>query len=253
MTQDEAFEVFDLSTLPQHKIKIIWNMISKDKTFVLNKQQFFVAIRLIQFTQNHQSVKNLALSVPDGVELNPPYFKDITEKELAKRGLSIVPVQPSDQNRYLIEYTNSTDSRDINPLLLKTKPELHSLNIDKTSTEKNIPMTNGTHSKIYGTSTRNLDLEGKMHSNRNKTELSANTSHNHTRELKKTTTINNTESKCNCEQLELRYSKLHQEFDMMRKLLEMTMDNVNQLTREVSTLKDNNMKLAAKTKLQKNK
>lgn len=53
-------------------------MISKGKIFILNKQQFFVAVRLVQFTQNQQAVQNLTLTVPEEIDLDPPYFKGLS-------------------------------------------------------------------------------------------------------------------------------------------------------------------------------
>lgn len=59
-------------------------MVKSDETPVLKKDEFFVAVRLIQFRQNQESVRNLTLTVPSHVDLKPPYFKGISDFKLEK-------------------------------------------------------------------------------------------------------------------------------------------------------------------------
>ena len=118
VTLDETLEVLSLSGLPQPKLKIILNMISHGKIFVLNKQQFFVAVRLVQFHQNRQAVQNMTLTVPDGVDLNPPYFKSFEnintdseqDKEIKQKSFSKEAVPSSRSMETNDSFKNSNDS-----------------------------------------------------------------------------------------------------------------------------------------------
>ena len=56
---------------------MIFKMVKDDQSSSLTKDQFFVAIRLIQFRQNKEIVRNLTLTVPSNIGLRPPFFKDI--------------------------------------------------------------------------------------------------------------------------------------------------------------------------------
>ena len=58
---------------------MILDMAKPNKDDKLNKEHFFVAVRLIQFHQNRQNVENLTLTVPRGVRLDLPYFKGFND------------------------------------------------------------------------------------------------------------------------------------------------------------------------------
>jgi len=79
VSRDEAIEVLSLSRLSRKKLDMILDMSMKKGSTSLNKNQFFVAVRLIQFRQNKETVRNLKLTVPDDVDLKPPFFKGFLE------------------------------------------------------------------------------------------------------------------------------------------------------------------------------
>lgn len=90
ITCDEALEVLCLSGISEQKLIMILNMARNsmtDKTSTLNREQFYVAVRLVQFRQNRVSVQNLTLTVPDDICLKPPYFRGISELEIEKKRL----------------------------------------------------------------------------------------------------------------------------------------------------------------------
>lgn len=74
---EAARKVLSLSSISRDDLDMIIHMVTINNAYTLTRQQFYVAVRLIQFRQNNESVKNLRLTVPDNVRLNPPYFKNI--------------------------------------------------------------------------------------------------------------------------------------------------------------------------------
>jgi len=82
----------------------------EDKLFLLNKQQFYTAIRLVQFTQNQQSVQNLTLTVPSDVSLHPPFFEGVTDSEAKNQFDSYTPSMESNECK-INEDLDETNSR----------------------------------------------------------------------------------------------------------------------------------------------
>lgn len=82
ISSKEAMQVLSLSCLSRQKLNMILKIATSGNSSILNRDQFYVAVRLIQFRQNEQSVKNLTLTVPDGVNLKPPHFEGFNSLEI---------------------------------------------------------------------------------------------------------------------------------------------------------------------------
>lgn len=89
LTFDETYGLLSRSCLPENKLRMILSMAKPKEIKYFDREHIFVAVRLIQFYQNHQNVKNLSLTVPDGVRLKPPYLKGISDKYKSRRKKSL--------------------------------------------------------------------------------------------------------------------------------------------------------------------
>lgn len=82
------------SKLPVDILKSIWNMSDANpKTNTLDRKKFFVAIRLIQLSQNGQSAQGPNLSCDPTAILRPPFFDGVTGVTL--QPFATAPTAPS--------------------------------------------------------------------------------------------------------------------------------------------------------------
>ena len=112
-------------------------MVTTENTSTLTKEQFYVAVRLIQFRQNRETVKNLNLTVPENVHLNPPIFKNINEKGMLIDSTYIDTIsndgasqsthrsKESDQSSFISSSELSFKYQAMGKELEKLKKELH--------------------------------------------------------------------------------------------------------------------------------
>lgn len=83
----EAVNFLSRSKLPLDLLKNIWGMADKPQTNTLDKNKFFVAVRLIQLFQNGEKAKDSALNCANPA-IRPPFFEGVT-------GVSIQPFHPA--------------------------------------------------------------------------------------------------------------------------------------------------------------
>jgi len=107
ITCKEALEVFSLACVSQKKLTMILYMAKNGKSLFLNKEQFYVAVRLVQLRQNHECIRNFTLTVPDDVHLNPPYFQGISELRSNLNNLSAPKIFKADINKRFNNEVNS--------------------------------------------------------------------------------------------------------------------------------------------------
>lgn len=138
ITVDEARNILSLSSLSHNNLDIILSMVTTENESTLTKEQFYVAVRLIQFRQNRETVKNLNLTVPENIQLNPPIFKNINEKGLLINSTNVDmnlndgssqisnKSKESDQSSYISSSELSFKYQAMGKELEKLKKELHS-------------------------------------------------------------------------------------------------------------------------------
>ena len=103
-----------------------------DKACSLHREQFYVAVRLVQFRQNRESVRDLNLTVPDNVYLKAPYFRGISEAESEKTTL----VQISKHRD--IEQSSTESSTNLSLRCVEMEREINKLKKELQSTVKQL-------------------------------------------------------------------------------------------------------------------
>ena len=131
---DEALEVLSLSGISKKKLGMILNMVrnKEDKACSLHREQFYVAVRLVQLKQNHQSVRDPNLTVPDNIYLKAPYFRGISEAESEKTTL----VQISKHRD--IEQSSTESSTNSSPRYVEMEREINKLKKELQTTVKQL-------------------------------------------------------------------------------------------------------------------
>jgi len=89
----EAVNFLSRSKLPLDLLKNIWSMADNPKTNSLDRNKFFVAVRLIQLFQNGEKAQDSSLGATNN-SMRPPFFEGVTDVSIQPFGIS-ASLQPS--------------------------------------------------------------------------------------------------------------------------------------------------------------
>lgn len=141
---EEAHALLSLSCLPLDVIKMIMSMTTNNGSQLLDRKQFFIAIRLVQLRQNRVSVRNLTLTVLDDVRLNPPYFKGLKAMD------SVTQFRSHVDDRTNADTNCDHNSTDPCEKCFKLKKEIESLRQKLKVSEQNLHKLKKENTRLRG-------------------------------------------------------------------------------------------------------
>lgn len=159
--REEVHSLLALSCLPDDVVKMIMSMTNNGSKH-LDRKQFYIAIRLVQLRQNRVSVKNLTLTVPENVQLNPPFFRGF------KSSSSVAHSQSQVDDNTNGDTNTGRNSPSHCDKCAKYKKEIEKLRKDLRASQENVQKLKEENARLKGRE-KNIDsFLSAMDTNENK-------------------------------------------------------------------------------------